>query len=51
MSEKEIKKPVVADDKKRITDLENGLIWIRDNVVHGNEKHVEKINQILKGDN
>lgn len=51
MFDKKVEKASVEiDEKKRISDLEKVLIWIRDNVVHGNEKHVEKINRILRGE-
>lgn len=42
-------KKVVVDDKKRIKVLEDFLVYVRDNIVHGNEKHVTKINEVLEG--
>ena len=50
MSEVENVKPVVIDENvQRIKELEGALAWLRDNVVHGNVKHVQKINEILGG--
>jgi hypothetical protein len=46
-SVKEEKKPEKA--KSEADKLKDTLIYIRDNVVHGNKEHVDRINRALNG--
>lgn len=49
--EEPVAEPLEAtEEQKRIARLEAALIWIRDIVVNGNDRHVEKINRILRGE-
>lgn len=44
----EVEEPVKEEKKSAEQEMKDLLIYLRDNVVHGSQQHVDRIDQVLE---